>query len=224
MSHAFDARFPVTDLELGELLARLEGCLHASQVDFDGEVMRLNSRGGVPTVLSMATERVESLREVAEEARSWWGVSLYGISRPLAEALGRTDSIEVYLRIFKTPSGGRMLVYNESSGAFQARADSDELTGDLTALLVRISSTLELELCIYAEEDGEAEVPRIAELERRLHEQAAAPRALGWFAVVASRSLSLASARTLAGPWADRIRLSTADYVVLPFLAGALAG
>ncbi len=222
MSHAFDGRFSATELELSEIMLRLEPSLHEARIDFDGEIMRLSSRDGVPTVTSMATQPVADLREAAERARSWWGVSLYALSRPLAEVLGRSDSIEVYLRIFRAPSGGRMLVYNENSGAFGARADSDELTGDLAALLVRVCDALEIELAIYAEEDGEANLPQRSELDRRLEEQAKSPRALAWLAVVASRSMSLARARALAGPWSDRVRLSTSDYVVLPFLAGEL--
>lgn len=222
MSHAFDARFSPTSLDLAETLRRLGPCLHESGIDFDGEIMRLHSRGGTPTVMSTATQPVSSLGDVAKHAGSWWGVSLYCLSGRLAEALGRTDSIEVYLRIFQAANAGRMLVYNENSRAFSARAGSDELTRDLAALLVCTSAALDLALSIYAEEDGEATVPQLTELERRLAEQAASPRALGWLAVVASSSMSLARARDLAGPWADRVRLSILDYVVLPFLAGDL--
>lgn len=221
MSHAFDARFSPTRLELREILARLEPCLYEAKIDFDGEIMRLHSRDGAPTVLSMATVSVPTLGDVASAAQSWWGVSLYCLSRPLADALGRTDAIEVYVRIFKAAAGW-MLVYNEASGAFRARVESDALTNDLGSLLVRVCAALELEVASYAEEDGDARIPTREEIEQHLLEQSESRRALGWLAVVAERSLSLARAQELAGPWADRLRLSILGYVVLPFIAGTL--
>lgn len=220
MSYAFDARFSPTELDLAEILHRLEPCLYDSGITFDGEIIRLHSRDGVPTALSMATQSAATFDDVVREAKSWWGVSLYCVSRPLAEVLGRTDSIEVYLRIFQTSKAKRMLVYNENAGAFRARVDTEELARDLVALVGRISAALELELAIYAEEDGEATAPAITELERRLGEQAKSQRALAWLAVVAGDSMGLSKARELAGPWGSEVRLSTSNYVVLPFLSG----
>jgi hypothetical protein len=86
---------------LEEILRGLEPCLAESGIDFDGEIMRLHNRAGVPTALSLETGRVSTLLDVTQCARPWWGVSLYCISRPLAEALGRTDAMEVYLRVLK---------------------------------------------------------------------------------------------------------------------------
>lgn len=221
MSHAYDARFSPTELELAEILSRLELCLDEARIDFDGEVGRLHSRDGVPTVLSMTTDAVATLGDVAKLAKSWWGVGLYCLSRPLAEVLGKSDAIEVYLSIFKVKVG-RMIVYNEASGAFRVRATSDSMTSDLASLLVHICSALGSELAIYAEEDGDARIPDLAEIERRIWAQSRSTQALGWFAVVKERSLGVVRARELAGPWADRIRLSVLGYVVLPFLAGTV--
>jgi hypothetical protein len=221
MSHAFDACFSPTELELAEILDRLEACLDEARIDFDGEVARLHSRDGVPTVLSMSTDSVASLGQVAKLAKSWWGVSLYCVSRPLAEVLGKSDAIEVYLRIFKVKAG-RMIVYNEASGAFRTRAASDSMTNDLASLLVGICSALKCELVIYAEEAGDARIPDLAEIEQHILAQSRSQQALGWLAVIEERSLSFAKARELAGPWADQVRLSILGYVVFPFLTGTL--
>jgi len=64
--------------------------------------------------------------------------------------------------------------------------------------------------------------PTVAELEQRLAAQSRSSRALGWLAVVTSSALAFPRARALAGPWADRIRISVTGHVVLPFLAGTL--
>jgi hypothetical protein len=64
--------------------------------------------------------------------------------------------------------------------------------------------------------------PSVAEVEQRLTAQSGSERALGWLAVVGASALAFPRARTLAGPWADRIRISVTGHVVLPFLAGSL--
>ena len=61
MSYAFDARFSATELELAEIMHRLEPCLHEARVDFDREIMRLSARDGAPTVTSMATQPVTGI-------------------------------------------------------------------------------------------------------------------------------------------------------------------
>jgi|JI6StandDraft_1071083.scaffolds.fasta_scaffold165837_2 hypothetical protein len=219
MSHAFDARFSPTELGLAEICHRLDPCLHEANLDFDGEITRLCSREGVPTVMSLATQSVASLRDVAQHAHSWWGVSLYCISQSLAKNLGRTDSIEVYLRVFKAATSGFMLIYNENAGAFRARRKSDALTNDLIALLLLISATLKINFAIYREDDGEAKSPELTELEHLLAEQVKASHPLTWLAVVNSDVMSFARARELAGPWREHVSLSTRGYVVLRFLA-----
>lgn len=52
-----------------------------------------------------------------------------------------------------------------------------------------------------------------------LAEQVKAPHPLTWLAVVNADVMSVARARELAGPWKDRVSLSTRGYVVLRFLA-----
>ncbi len=223
MSYAFEARFSPTEFGLSELLLRLDSCMLDSGLEFEGEIARLHSRGGAPLVTNLDTQHSTSVPSVAEQAQSWWGVSLFCVSHALADVLGRSDSIEVYLRIFKAPTSGYLLVYNESDGAFRVCMESDELTRNLAALLIRICSALRIQLAIYSEEEATVDIPNLAELERRLTQQALSPRALAWLAVISIHSMNLAQVRELAGPWKDRVLLSTADYVVLPFLAGNCA-
>jgi hypothetical protein len=220
MSFAFDARFQPTKLDFAEVVRRLEVVLSDSGIDYDGEVMRLYPREGVPTAISLESETVPVLADVAKHASSWWGVSLYCISRPLADALGRTDSMEVYLRLFTAPGGGLMVVYNENSGAFRARRDSEFLLADLASFLVRTAKALEVDLVIFAEEDDQAAPPQVSELRDLLERQARSERALGVLAIVAKDAMSFEEARSLAGAWAPNLRLTTDGFVVVPFLGG----
>jgi hypothetical protein len=219
MSHAYEARFAGVDQDLSAIIAGLEPCLEKVGLVFDGEVTQLQSQGGLAVVASMESKRVTQLTDIPRLANRWWGVSLFCISTPLADALGRTDAIEVYLRIVKVAEARRVIVYNEASAAFHARAELESLSQQLTSTLVAICSAVGSELAIYMEEDPELSEPSLDELRQRLVRQGQASEALAFHAVVKSEVLSLADARELVGPWAEHLRLSTNGYVVLPFLS-----
>ncbi|PRP89902.1 hypothetical protein ENSA5_70090 [Enhygromyxa salina] len=220
MSFSFDARFQPTSLDFAEVLRQLEFILPASGIDYDGEIARLHSRSGVPTVTSLQSESVPTLADIATYASSWWGVGLYCISRPLAEALGRTDSMEVYINIFKARGGGLMVEYNENSGAFRARRDSTALSANLIAFLTRTASALEVDRVIYSEEVEHAAPPELSVLIALLEQQAQSDRALETLAIVSKNVMSLEKAQQLAGAWAPSLRLTIDGFVVAPFLGG----
>lgn len=224
MSFSFDARFPVCKLSLPEVIQRLDTIFADSDILYDGQIVRLHSRGGVPTVMSLESDGVENLADVAEHAAGWWGVSLYCISSPLARALGRTDAMEVYVRLFKAPDGGVQVEYNESSAAFRARRESSDLASDLIAFLARFAEALEVDFVIYGEEGDTVVPPRAPEINQVLQQQAQSRRAVERLLIVSQNIISLDDARRLAGSWARNVGLMTSGFVVANFLAGEPSG
>lgn len=219
MSHAYDARFAPVSLDLADVMDRLERALPQTQLSFDGEAVALRSQGGLAIVAEMNTHSAANLAEVARVARRWWGVSLYCTSESLAEELGRSEAMEVYLRAVKWDPEQRLVIYNESSSAFRARAESDKLTRKLAATLVTLCAALGSPLAVYAEEDPDLGEPTLAEVIQRLTTQAEAAAPSGWLAVARIDQLALEQARDLAAGWRDRVGLAPKGYVVLPFLS-----
>ena len=219
MSHAFDARFAPVALSREEILRRLDPVLADARIVFDGEVSRLQSRNGNPHAGQLASVSPPTLEAVFEGSRRWWGVGLACASTRLAEELGRTEAMEVYLSVFPNDEGEQILVYNEASSAFHARRESRELQADLLALLVRLLTALGSEMVVFAEETDPTLPASVAEIEERLTHQASSPEPLGWLALIANTRMSFDQARANAGPWAAKVRLATAGYVVLPFLS-----
>lgn len=95
------------------------------------------------------------------------GVSWACTSKALMDALGRTDSIEVYFRLFKH-AGGFALSYDETNTACEARAESEDLTADLIALLVSICSGLQMDFAVYEEERDDGVMPTAESVRTRI--------------------------------------------------------
>lgn len=219
MSFAFEARFSPTALDLPTVLSRLEAALVKSKIHFQNQIMRLDSRNGVPTAISTDAIDVASLSEVAVTARKWWGIGLSCVSEPLLGALGRTDAIEVGFTLFRSPDARIAITYDEAKGAFAARKSDPDLAGDLFALLIRVAAALQIEIAIYAEEaENGPLVPTFEEAMRVIEDAGQSSHSPDQCIVVSSRLLPFEAARERAGRRADRVRLSPAGYVLFPFI------
>lgn len=218
MSYSFEARFSPTEISFSEVLSRLETVLEQSHLHFEGEIMRLESRDGMPTAMSVDTIAVDTVKAIAQIARKWWGVALFCVSAPLLKEVGRTDAVEVTLNVFESPDGRRMLNYSEGKGAFAARVSSVDLERDLCALLVRVSAAMQIDVALYEEEQDEFRVVDLEEATRTIERVASVQGAPGICVAISQRLIRLEAARVLAGPRASRVKVSSSGYVVFPFL------
>jgi hypothetical protein len=218
MSYSFEARFSPSKLSFEEILVRLERALEESRVLFEQRVYRLHSDGGVPTVNSIEPVEAETLKDVGSLARRWWGVSLHCVSEPLYEVLGRSEAMEVFLRVFKRHDE-HLVSYVESSSAFKARQENQDLTRDLIALLAGICSAVEADISIYDEElDDELRVPTLDEVNTRLTALASSSAPPMWCMVVNGKCMDYPTARLRAGRLSQEVKLASSGYVVFPFL------
>jgi hypothetical protein len=218
MSYSFEARFAPTSLSLPETLGRLEKVMSAWDIHFEGEIMRLESREGMPTAMSAETVKADTVGGIATLTRKWWGVALFCVSGRLMEALGRTDAVEVTFNLFKAPDGRTMLTYREAKGAFGARRDEEALGRNLYGLMVALCRALEIDVALYDEENDELRILDLDEVTRTV-EHSATNASPGVGVVVSERLLPLEKARELAGPRAKRVWLAPGGYLVFPFLA-----
>jgi hypothetical protein len=216
MSFSFEARFSRSEFGIPDAITHWSVALAESRIHFDGEIMQLQSRGGVPTAMSIQTVKAADLAEAAELARKWWGAGLFCVSEPLMEVLGKTDAIEVSLSLHRL-DGGSACMYRESKSASAARVETEELARDLSAFLVRACKQLRVDLAIYDEEADSYSVPDLTEALALIDAAAAAPQLRGGRIVVASRLLDLNTARERAGQWADSVELAPGGYVLLWF-------
>lgn len=224
MSYDFDLKFSPSQLDRAEIVARLPEALDGAGIRFDGFVHRLRSRRGEPYVDTVDPGPSDTLENSLKRASSYWGFSLYCISIPLFEVIGKNTAVEVYVRVFKHRDGGQLIVYNEDKGAHFARIEHD-LEDDLFRLMIGFCNRFEVELGIYQDTSTTGDVqpqlvPDLDELRGLMARQAARAQALGWAAIVSTKQMSLEEARKLAGPWASALRLAVDGYVIFPFLSG----
>lgn len=223
MSYSFEARFSPLGVDYSDVFKQLGATLPQLGISYCGEIVELKSHFGAPTIASLNRVLVDKVQSIAEVAKDWWGVSFLGVSRKLLETLGRTDSVEVYLEVFRTPrSLQRMLIYRESSTACFTRASSEQLSQDLSTILVQLCVALSADLVIYEEEmnDDEFSVPSVEEVCSKLDTIHASTLSPATFMAVSRKLMSYADAKARAGRrWAHRIRETTSGYVVFPFLS-----
>lgn len=221
MSYSFEARISPTSLSFAETLEHLDECFLATGLEFTGEVTRLHSRSGVPTVKSFSPHEVSTVGEVAEAAKKWWGVSMLCNSASLREELGRNTAIEVDVAVFPGPGDVHLVTYTEPKGAFWARVRAPALETSLGGMLAAMCAELEATCAIYAEESEEETlvIPDVDEVRQRLASAASMDRAPGFLAVVSQDELGFEEARELAVGRSELVRVSTGGYVVIPFLS-----
>lgn len=219
MSYTFVATFSPTALGLEEALDHLEESFADTDLEFANEVARLVSRSGRPMAHSLATTEVASVPEVYDVAEKWWGASMLCTSTSLLEELGRNTSIEIDIAIHRAPDEHHQVTYTEQKGAFFARVQNPELELKLAATLAKMCTELGA-ICAIYEEEADDENPPVVTVDRirALLAEADEPTARApWLAVVARSALGLDDAQRLAGTLADRVKISTDDYVLLPF-------
>ncbi len=159
MSHSYDAILSPTELDLSGVLEVVDEILAASAIGFTGEVYRLHSSNGTPSVTTADPIDAPDIEDIAQVAARWWGVSLCG----WWEGIG-----EVYIRLFKSDNAGFHVVYNESGSAFRSRLRDPDLADALLRFLLRLAGRLGSSICIYDQEslDGfhEATAERAADI------------------------------------------------------------
>ncbi len=219
MSYAFVATFSPTELGLEDALDHLEESFVDTGLEFAHEVTRLASRKGLPVAHSLATEHAPSVPEVYELAQKWWGASMLCISSSLREELGRSTSTEVDVAVYRAAEGRHQVSYTEQKGAFFARVRNPALELRLAAMLAKMCAELGSTCAIYEEEAGDERAPIVSvdRIRALLADSSTTARRPAWLAVVARSALDLDEARQLAGPRADLVKLSTDDFVLLPF-------
>ena len=219
MSVSFEARFATTRLPLAALLERLDAALPDCGLRFHGAMMQLHSHNGWPTIGGLEFGHVDSIAEAAKVGESWWGLGFELVSEVLLEGIGRSDAVEVYLRVFRSPEGPWTMSYLESDTATDHRIASEDAAKNLTALQLAICAAGRFELSMYDEQNHDRDpVPTLRSVEVAIKGVAADPKAGDLAAVVSTKVLDHAKARRLAGARADDVKVSTNGYVVFPLL------
>lgn len=222
MSTSFEARFSTTRLSLPELLGRIEAALPECGLRFFGAVARLQPSNGWPTVAGLDFASVASLAEAAKLAEPWWGLGIECVSDVLLEGMGRSDAVEVYLNVFRSPEGSWTMSYLESSAATDHRVASEDAAKNLVAIQLAMCEAGRFELSIYEEQDHERDpVPTLRSVEVAIKRAGADPSAGDLSVVVSTKVIDHARARRLAGKRAGDVKVSANGYVVFPFLAPA---
>lgn len=220
MSYAYEAYLSPIDLPFGDLLDRLNNVFMETGIQFGEQVFKLVSRDGMPMVSDLAGVSVGSMSDIKTLAEKWWGVSLYCVSTSIADALGRSDAMEVYFNVFKQSPGRYRLVYNESSAAFRARSESASLTGDLIGCLTCLCKAMNADFAIYEEElEGPPSLQDRQSFVQRVSEFTSATRKLPWLGVASQQQIGLDEAKALSSSETGEIRLSTMGFVVFQCLA-----
>jgi hypothetical protein len=219
MSYSFEARFSTSPLDIAPLLERLDASLAACGLQYTGAMMQLVNQGGWPTIGGLDFGQADSFPAATRLLASWWGVSFEFISKALHEGLGRTDAIEVYIRVFRAPDGRWTVSYDELSRATDFRIADDDAAQDLTALQLALCEAGGFDLSVYDEQSFNRQpIPHLRDVEVAVKRIANDP-ALGDFsAVVSAKLIDHARARKIAGPRADEVKVALNGYIVFPFL------
>lgn len=138
----------------------------------------------------------------------------------LYDGLGKTDGIEVYLRVFRVSDDHISVIYNEASRAADYRIKDEDTARNLTAIQLAICEAGNFELSIYDEQNFKRPpipTPRVEVTIKRIADE---PARGDCSAVVSTEVLELGRARKLAGPRAGELE-STKGYIVFPFLRPA---
>lgn len=132
-----------------------------------------------------------------------------------------TVGTHIDIAIHRAPGEHHQVTYTEQKGAFFARVKNPRLELKLAATLAKMCTELGATCAIYEEETDDDNPPVVSvERIRGLLAEADEPTARPpWLAVVARSAVELDDAQRLAGTLAERVKVSTDDYVLLPFFA-----
>lgn len=225
MSFSFMLRFDTTSLKGAEIFARLEKTLEAKEIRFGGVATRLVEHEGWPTV-DASTARwtgsdletgdalhFERISEIFAHAQPCWGIGLGCLSAPNARRHGRSTAMEVDISVFHASNGKWTLFYEESSTAGLARESDEDAQQEIYDLQLALCKDLGFKLSVYDEEDCDlAPDVTLDEIRGRLERPGQCS------IVIHSSVLSLEEVRKAARERAQMIRLSTASYILCPFL------